>query len=199
MPDSDVTLQDAIYAKAGLTELEIGKHLELTIRSAAGGKVWVTGTDDRGTHNVFAQFESDTLPGDIDIFLVPTVTGQFYRRITVNRQFVQSYIDLGMSQIRFIAAVAERYAETAMLHGFVYCEGDSCTALTHEDDEKCRVCGAPLSTGEEDEDEDEDESAEELPETDVATNGTSPLAASTPPSPPIAPAVELTAPPGVTL
>ena len=185
------SLIEAIYAKAGLDYESQTGQMELLLKTAAGGAIWESGKPYNKTHEVCLQFEAGSLPGDVEIFLVPIVTGQFFRRVTVNRQFSQSYMDTGMSQARFIEATAERLADLVLEQGFLYCENDTCTALTHESSGKCRVCSAPLQEGDEEPDEgEEDEAAEPGEPTvpDIKVSTVAPSAPTTPPAgPPTAP------------
>jgi hypothetical protein len=179
MPDMD--LMDAIFNKAGLTAQQVSTHVELIVRTAAGGVVWETGAERDKKHAVFMQFEAGALPGDVEVFLVPVVNNQPYRRTTVNRQYA-TYVDAAMSQLRFVTAVAERLTELALEQGFAYCTGESCVALTYAEEEKCRVCGASLDLLPDDDEEEEPEGEKAEPEASPAPPA-SPTAASVSPPP----------------
>jgi hypothetical protein len=187
-------LMAAVVKEAGLRLMDVGVHIEFIIRTSSAGHVYSTGARHNNTHEIFLQFEGDTLPGDVEIFMVPTVGGQFYRRLTVNRQFSETWTDTSMNQVRFITATAERLSQLAVEQGFVFCEGSSCSALTFNTEDKCHACGAELQSINDDEGE-EDEAPTEAA---AATLGAATSASSTAQAAPAETSAQLPLP-GVTL
>jgi len=143
-------------AQAGITPELIRDHFEMIDRTNAGGRVWENGQAKDDKHAVLFQFLGDKLPGDVEVYMVPTVADQPFRHVTVNRNSMH-YVSSVMIAKVFVAALADELVNMAEKHGFLACSSDECMALTPGDADRCRVCGAPLATDDDEIEEPEEE------------------------------------------